>query len=210
MKTFTVVSPDNGRIDFETEAITYGDFKRELSSRNISLTNKSVFEGLTKVELSNADDNYVLPTGVMHKGVRTDNLVFMITAAKKNINSGINMTRQEIISRIKSNNLCEKVREMYGKNYTNVSSELLLKVLETSSKKEANNAPIGKENKSTTKTVNNSKDIICDIASAIVSIAIKYNCHKELIDTVINTVPNASKEVTYSKKDLDDMFSNFM
>jgi len=214
MKKFTVVTPNSRPIVFKTEANTFGELKQELSRKHISLTDMSIFEGLTKIDITKMDNDGVLPHDVMYKGQPTNDLVFMITADKKKIKSG--MTRQEVIVEIKSKGLCEKVKETFGKNYTNVSTDNLMTILSTCSKKKENSIkPVNVDTnklKPTAKTETNvnAKEIILDITTALIGVVIKYGIQKEFVDTVLESPSKPeAKDLSYSDRELDEMFKAF-
>lgn len=103
---------------FESEATTLGELKKELDDRNIDYYGMSFTEGLSKTVL--IDDDSVLPSNLMYRGQRTNDLVILLTNTEKKISSGID--RNGIYVVIKTNNLQDRIREAFGKNYTNIST----------------------------------------------------------------------------------------
>ena len=67
-----------------------------------------------------SNNSTLLPHDIEYKGNRTNEIVFYITNTKKQINSGL--TRGELYSFIKNNNLGSRVNSKFGKNYTNLST----------------------------------------------------------------------------------------
>jgi hypothetical protein len=110
----------------ETAATTLAELKEAMDAQDIDYSGMTFFEGLTKTELK-VDDSQ-LPHDVEYKGNITNELVIMLTVANKNIKSGND--RADCYDFIKRNNLQQKVKEVYGKNYTNVSTEELLEFAE--------------------------------------------------------------------------------
>ena len=103
---------------FESEATTLGELKKELDDRNIDYYGMSFTEGLSKTVL--IDDDSVLPSNLMYKGQRTNDLVILLTNTEKKIASGID--RNGIYVVIKTNNLQDRIRDTFGKSYTNIST----------------------------------------------------------------------------------------
>lgn len=126
-RTITVLSTNsNSKEVFETNATTLQELKRELASRNISYRNMDFMEGLSRTTL--IDDNSVLPSNIPYKGVVTNNLVIMLSTTNKHIRSGM-YTRKECYELIKKHALQEKILKKCNKNYTNVSTEELDKIV---------------------------------------------------------------------------------
>ena len=69
-----------------TNAETLRDLKTALDEANIKYDNMSFLEGISRTEL--ISDESQLPSNVMYKGEPTNNLVIILTNAKKNISSG--------------------------------------------------------------------------------------------------------------------------
>lgn len=113
------------RYKITTNASTLGELKKCLADNGIRYANMSFTEGITKTTL--IDDNALLPTNIPFKGGVTNNLVLLLTNTRKNIASG--MGRQELYASIKSHNLAEEVKSVFGKNFTQVSSENLAQFL---------------------------------------------------------------------------------
>lgn len=127
-RKITIISTKNHSTKvINSAATTLGELKTDLNNAGIGYADCTFFEGLTKTELKN--DNSLLPHDVPYKGTTTNNLVFMITNASKKIKSGAD--RKTIIAEIKSKNLTELVKKIYGKNYTNCKTEDLEKILYT-------------------------------------------------------------------------------
>lgn len=105
-----------------TNATTLGELKSALTSAGIDFSGMTFTEGISKTQL--LDDATQLPQNVMYKGNPTNNLVILLTNTKKNIASGI-MSRQEAYAAIKGDNLQDEIKEVFGRNFTQVSTEAL-------------------------------------------------------------------------------------
>ena len=122
-RKITVVSTKTqSKKTFMSSAETLAELKTDLDNNGIDYTDMAFFEGTARVELK--DDNSVLPHDVPYKGQVTNELVFMLTNASKKIKSG--MDRSEAMSFIKIRNLQEGVKQRFGRNYTNVSTDNLI------------------------------------------------------------------------------------
>lgn len=105
-----------------TNATTLGELKSALTSAGIDFSDMTFTEGISKTQL--LDDATQLPQNVMYKGNPTNNLVILLTNTKKNIASGT-MSRQEAYAAIKGDNLQDEIKEVFGRNFTQVSTEAL-------------------------------------------------------------------------------------
>ena len=123
------------QFSFDSEAVTLGELKAEMRAKNIKFGELAFYEGHARVNL--VDDQSALPNHIPFRGDYTDDLVIMLTQPAKKIASG-SMSRKECYEYIKSNNLGEQVKEKYGKNYTNCSTEALLEFVDEFSRVEEN------------------------------------------------------------------------
>lgn len=105
-----------------TNATTLGELKSALTSAGIDFSGMTFTEGISKTQL--LDDATQLPQNVMYKGNPTNNLVILLTNTKKNIASGT-MSRQEAYAAIKADNLQDEIKEVFGRNFTQVATEAL-------------------------------------------------------------------------------------
>ena len=111
---------------FVSNATTLGELKSEVQAAGINTSNVSWYEGHLRAELM--DDTAVLPTSVMYKGVETTDLTFLLSPTSKKIKSG--MGRYDVYKQIVELNLQETCKSKYGKNYTQVSTENLMALVE--------------------------------------------------------------------------------
>jgi len=116
-KKFTVVDSESQRVVvIYSQATTLRELKDELRTEGFNLDGKTIQEGLTHTEL--VSDDSILPHDVPVNGTTTNNLVFRLTKASKNIASG--SERSDVYDAIKRRNLAEGVKETFGRNYTQV------------------------------------------------------------------------------------------
>lgn len=115
-------------------ATTLGELKADMTAVGIDYDGMSFLEGLTRTEL--IDDASQLPTNVNYRGTVTNDLVFYLTATNKKIKSGYSnpmpseMSRQEVYDIIRaSQDLQNKVKDLYGRNFTQVSTDHLVHVI---------------------------------------------------------------------------------
>ena len=115
-------------------ATTLGELKADMTAVGIDYDGMSFLEGLTRTEL--IDDASQLPTNVNYRGTVTNDLVFYLTATNKKIKSGYcnpmpsEMSRQEVYDIIRaSQDLQNKVKDLYGRNFTQVSTDNLIHII---------------------------------------------------------------------------------
>lgn len=148
-KRFTVVDTrTNSLKTFNTTATTMGELKRDLMANGINPDGMAMQEGLSHIELDVNNDALVLPTNVPMRNSEgtTNNLVLRLTQREKKIKSG--MTRKEVYDAIKAFDLAEEIIKEFGKNYTVVKTDDLVKVVEKAHKKDvqpAKKAEVGFE-----------------------------------------------------------------
>ena len=113
------------RYKVNTAATTLGELKAALDAEGIDYTGMTFTEGISKTQLTSDDSQ--LPTNVMYKGQPTNNLVMLLTNTTKNIASGV-MSRKELYTIIRENNLSEDLKEEFG-NWTVITTEALEEVI---------------------------------------------------------------------------------
>lgn len=205
-KVFTVVnSATQSTISYESQAETLGQLKRELADKGINLDGMTIFEGLTKTELKS--DDSLLPHDVPYRGTVTNNLVFRITKANKNIKSG-SMSRAEAYAKIKELNLQGVIASKYGKNFTMCKTADLIN--------EINRVETHWENPTTENNENTSSDTTVAVLEAKFNMLINVLLDNDVIDDVdvdiINSKPavqkNDSEEKSpYSNDEISNMFN---
>lgn len=127
-----ILTNSNDKKVFTSNANTLGELKAEMTAQGINYAGMDFMEGLTHTTMM--DDASILPSNVQYKGQTTNNLVFMLSTTNKNIRSGA-YDRTELYAQIKKMNLQEVVKEKTGKNFTQVSSDILNDIVAQAEKK---------------------------------------------------------------------------
>lgn len=119
----------NGKITVleNVEANTLGELKSLMRAKDIDIENMDFMEGVSNVILR--DDNSVLPSHILYKGSYTDNLFVYLSLKNKKISSGV-MNRREAYAYIKDNSLEGEVKEKFGRNFTQVPTDDLLRFID--------------------------------------------------------------------------------
>ena len=216
-RKITIISTKNHSTKvINSAATTLAELKSDLNNAGISYTDCTFFEGLTKTELKN--DAAILPHDVPYKGTTTNNLVFMITNASKKIRSGAD--RKSIIAEIKTKNLTEVVKKIYGKNYTNCKTEDLEKILSMNNNSAPKEAPVKKETAETNVLDNTEyvtkaqlKEVINGLVEEMKYVGMDYSDEININNiSIISDISssNSKKEddSPYSSNELDDMFKD--
>lgn len=133
----------------ETDATTLGELKSAMSANGIDYAGQVFHECISNVELS--DDSSLLPTNLPspETGNPTNEIVISLTTQKKHISNGI-MSRNDLYAQIKKNDLSAAIKQKYGKNYTNMSTEALDKAVSELTAKQTKANPTA-ENKAANK-----------------------------------------------------------
>jgi hypothetical protein len=131
-REITVIATNkNAKYVINTAAENLAELKDALTVNNIDFTNMDFIECLTKTELKS--DESPLPKDVVYKGGEpTNNLVFCLVSTKKKIESGV--SRLHIYGIIRKKNLANEVKDVFGKNFTNVSTTALTEFLKKAEK----------------------------------------------------------------------------
>ena len=212
-RKITIISTKNHSTKvINSAATTLAELKSDLNNAGISYTDCTFFEGLTKTELKN--DAAILPHDVPYKGTITNNLVFMITNASKKIRSGAD--RKSIIAEIKTKNLTEVVKKVYGKNYTNCKTEDLERILSMNNNSVPKEAPAKKET-AETNVLDNTEYITKSQLTEILTFIFDKMDDVEYFSNINldncpylrdNAVKKETSESPYSSNELDDMFKD--
>lgn len=87
-RQITVISTrSQAKKTFTSHAETLGQLKEEMCQQGIDFNGMTFYEGVTKTELT--EDESQLPHDVNYRGQTTNDLVFMLSNANKQIASGI-------------------------------------------------------------------------------------------------------------------------
>ena len=122
-----ILTNSNDKKVFNSNATTLGELKAEMTAQGIDYRNMDFMEGLTHTTM--IDDAAILPSNVNYKGQVTNNLVFMLSTTNKQIRSGA-YDRKECYAKIKELNLQDNVKNETGKNFTQVSTDVLNEIIE--------------------------------------------------------------------------------
>lgn len=206
-----VNSRTQSRNTFSSTAETLGELKADLDRLEIDYSNLTFFEGISKTELT--DDNAILPKDLPWKGERTNDLVFMLTESQKRIRNGA-MSRSDLYSYIKTNNLQNAVKTRFGRNFTQCSTADLLSMVEGSD-------PVNvlEEGPSTTCAPTmrvTSREVKRTSSQRAKSVTNKtYINHNDLVSLLVDKGILTEDEVVmqvapckFSDKDIDEMFAN--
>jgi hypothetical protein len=109
-----------------SNATTLGELKAEARAAGINIEDMTWYEGHMRAELK--DDSAPLPATVMWKGTETTDLTFLLTQPEKKVKSGA-MSRAEAYSKIRAMSLGELCKARFGKNFTQVSTNDLIELI---------------------------------------------------------------------------------
>lgn len=123
--TFIDSKSQSQKVINNSTATTLGELKAEMRAAGIDYTDMSFYEGHIRAEL--LDDNSILPTDIPYKGQVVNDLVFMLSTTNKKIKSGVD--RAEVYQMIKGMNLQDVVKSIFNRNYTQVPTDDLLKLI---------------------------------------------------------------------------------
>lgn len=121
-----ILTNSNDKKVFTSNANTLGELKAEMAIQGIDYAGMDFMEGLTHTTMM--DDASILPSNIQYKGQTTNNLVFMLSTANKNIRSGAD--RAYLYDQIKKYNLQEVIKQKQKKNYTLCSNNVLQKYVD--------------------------------------------------------------------------------
>lgn len=126
-RIFTIVDTESQRTkEIKSTATTVAELKRDLRAQGFTIEGKTIQEALTRTEFK--DDSSLLPHDVPYKGNITNNLVFRLTKTDKQIKSGI--SRSDLYAKIKQYNLQDTIKNKFGRNFTQITTTELEKIVE--------------------------------------------------------------------------------
>lgn len=133
LKTFTIVDTETQKTkEIKSSATTVAELKRDLRQNGFNVEGKTIQEALTRTEFK--DDTSMLPHDVPYKGGYTNDLVFRLTKTNKQVRSGA-MSRPEAYAEVKRLGLGDAIKQKFGKNFTQVSTNDLVSFIEANSGK---------------------------------------------------------------------------
>lgn len=206
-KITVVVSNTQEKFVLNSSSSTLGELKSELNNLGVNYRNLTFFEGVSKTKLE--VDEAILPTNIPYKGTITNDLVFILTSTKK-IESGA-YTYAELKEKVKEFNLEDEVKQAYGKNYTNCSTNQLSAIVESFlSKNKKNNQAKQKEEpvKDTIEKPSNkctcSKDN-STLEERLTNIEKRISLLEE--GTSLKSSSNTKESSPYSEEEIEDMYN---
>lgn len=116
----------NTHVKIITDATTFGELKQAAKAAGVRYEGKDWLERIS--QQSPLSDESILPTNLPWQGKVTNDLVFVLTDTNKKIKSGLG--RNEILEKIRDLGLQQELKLKYGKPYTNISNDVLLKEVE--------------------------------------------------------------------------------
>lgn len=120
-------------------ATTLGELKREMDAAGINYSGMTFYEGHMRAELK--DDAAPLPTNIPYKGTVVNDLIFMLTTPEKKVKSGA-MSRAEAYDEIRRLGLQDECKKKFGKNFTQCTTNDLVALVQSASKKTSKSAPV--------------------------------------------------------------------
>lgn len=116
----------NTHVKIITDATTFGELKQAAKAAGVRYEGKDWLERIS--QQSPLSDESILPTNLPWQGKVTNDLVFVLTDTNKKIKSGLG--RNEILEKVKDLGLQQELKLKYGKPYTNINNDTLLKEVE--------------------------------------------------------------------------------
>ena len=113
----------NTHVKIITDATTFGELKQAAKAAGVRYEGKDWLERIS--QQSPLSDESILPTNLPWQGKVTNDLVFVLTDTNKKIKSGLG--RNEILEKVRDLGLQQELKLKYGKPYTNISNDILLK-----------------------------------------------------------------------------------
>ena len=222
-RTITVIANNiNDKMVFNSNANTLGELKAEMTAQGINYDGMDFMEGITHTQM--IDDAAILPSNVQYKGRTTNNLVFMLSTTNKNIRSGA-YTRQECYAKVKKLNLQDTVKSTAGKNFTQVSTDILNDIIAKCEKKsevptdrkglyefiKANNLQDFVKAKYGKNFTQCSTDILIEVCKSASKKSCKTSCNckntnKETSKATVKNTPKKMKS-PYSNSELDTIIN---
>lgn len=194
---------------FTSNAETLGQLKEELAQQGIDVTNMSILEGVSHTQLLSNES--ILPHDIPYRGEVTNNLLIYLTLQDKKVASGV-IDRYAIGNWIKENNLQDELLDVFGDNWTRVSTENLVKFYEAH-QADQSMGETGKPKEENSKALEN----ILNWASKLTEILfdadiLTYREASELKELLAYASENCEHEDTkggFSKSEIEDMISEF-
>lgn len=212
-RSFTIMDSDSQVTKvIQSSAETVAELKRDLRANGFNVDNKTIQEGVTGIEFKT--DDAILPHDVPYNGTITNDLVFRLTKAQKHINSGV-MSRPEAYAKIKELGLGDHIKNVYGKNFTQCSTNILIDAIKEAEYniKGASLKKEKKEEKQPTHSCTKADAGKCKAITALMKLTscLIDNGHLSLADgkavaEIAGVELPTPQGSIYSKAELDNMF----
>ena len=205
-KIIVLVQATGKKSVVEGEIKTLADLKHFMDIQGVDYPSECEFKE-AKTKTIFVDNDSVLPTNVEWKGEVSDDLIMYVTAPKKKIKSGV-MNRKEAFEYIKNNNLQDAVKARFGRNFTQVSTDDLLKLIDSVPKKNDENPKKSKKKVVENKSNEETQTVVVDVDNLKDTIESLYG-EDEITDyarkTLMNIISGNKEKVEKKKKALEDM-----
>lgn len=205
-KVIVLVQATGKKSVVEGEIKTLADLKHFMDIQGVDYPSECEFKE-AKTKTIFVDNDSVLPTNVEWKGEVSDDLIMYVTAPKKKIKSGV-MNRKEAFEYIKNNNLQDAVKARFGRNFTQVSTDDLLKLIDSVLKKNDENPKKSEKKVVENKSNEETQTVVVDVDNLKDTIENLYG-EDEITDyarkTLMNIISGNKEKVEKKKKALEDM-----
>lgn len=205
-KVIVLVQATGKKSVVEGEIKTLADLKHFMDIQGVDYPSECEFKE-AKTKTIFVDNDSVLPTNVEWKGEVSDDLIMYVTAPKKKIKSGV-MNRKEAFEYIKNNNLQDAVKARFGRNFTQVSTDDLLKLIDSVPEKNDENPKKSKKKVVENKSNEETQTVVVDVDDLKDIIVCLYE-EDEITDyahkTLMNIISGNKEKVEKKKKALEDM-----
>ena len=125
-KIIVIDAATSKRVVLNTDVKTRGELSTLVRNAGVNVEGKDWMESLTKTTLT--DDASLLPVEAEYKGEKTNNLVFVLSDSNKKIELGAD--RKVLYTTIKEMNLENTVKEITGRNFTQVTNNTLQGIID--------------------------------------------------------------------------------
>ena len=193
----------NTHVKIITDATTFGELKQAAKAAGVRYEGKDWLERIS--QQSPLSDESILPTNLPWQGKVTNDLVFVLTDTNKKIKSGLG--RNEVLEKVRDLGLQQELKLKYGKPYTNISNDVLLKEVEEA-EEALNTDDVFDDCDVCHKKDNKYNSVIKVIAALLAGLpkeVVKY-IENYYTDLVKDNAMHVVKSINFSKED----FENFL
>ena len=193
----------NTHVKIITDATTFGELKQAAKAAGVRYEGKDWLERIS--QQSPLSDESILPTNLPWQGKVTNDLVFVLTDTNKKIKSGLG--RNEILEKVRDLGLQQELKLKYGKPYTNISNDVLLKEVEEA-EEALNTDDLFDDCDACHKKDNKYNSVIKVIAALLAGLPkeVVKDIENYYTDLVKDNAMHVVKSINFSKED----FENFL